>query len=160
MSFNRAEILGRTAGGLKSTIAGFFGIKVGADQAAKTLPKYKPVMRANQGITEIKGINQGEIIGKELTQQNALGNFIDNHSYTMAAADVFKTYATTRGGFGQAVNQVYFGGKGISFGNANWGKMAVSAPATIAAGSAGAGAVEGLFTDDNGNFDIAGIPLI
>lgn len=50
--------------------------------------------------------------------------------------------------------------QGFSFGNLNYGRLAASTSSTIAAGSMGAGAVKGLVTDDNGNFDIAGIPLI
>jgi hypothetical protein len=113
----------------------------GAAKAEELVPN------ANKGIWSIAGIRN---FGKE--HQTCAGwlNF-GFDVYDTGGKDIKGAFART---FYSDPTQEF------SFGNLNYGRLAASTSATIAAGSMGAGAVKGLVTDDNGNFDIAGIPLI
>lgn len=105
----------------------------------------KAAERANEGIFSFKAIRN---FGKEHQTGAAWLNF---------GFDVYDS-----GDVKSAFGRTFYSDptQGFSFGNLNYGRLAASTSATIAAGSMGAGAVKGLVTDDNGNFDIAGIPLI
>ena len=107
----------------------------------------KAAERANEGIWSFKAIRN---FGKEHQTGAAWLNF-GFDVYDTGGKDIKGAFAKN---FYNDPNQVF------GFGNLNYGRLAASTSATIAAGSMGAGAVKGLVTDDNGNFDIAGIPLI
>ena len=92
---------------------------------------------------------------------NSLGKFVADSTF-FGWADVARKYSIGGMNFKDAMKTTFYTdpNKKFGFNNLQYGKIAGSTATGVFGANVVGGAVSGGFTDDNGNFDVQGIPLI